>query len=154
MSHQCSSHWSSTVLGLNIIKFFAFMCIDVSEYLRVYGFHHYFAKAATVNFKLKQYVLQCKALGCFKIQIYFILAGPCRAFSGTTDSRASDPGFDTWSGHICFSFCWFKKGSCQLLVKVCTWSTGKLHRWSKPAQEHCGKVNLLSWHDVSCLPWK
>ena len=37
-----------------------------------------------------------------------------------------------------FSFRFFKKGSCQLLAKVCARSTGKLLRRSKPAQEKCG----------------
>ena len=33
--------------------------------------------------------------------------------------------FDTRSGNIlCFSFRFFKKGSCQLLAKVCARSTG------------------------------
>ena len=39
---------------------------------------------------------------------------------------------------FCFSFCWFKRGSCQLLVKVCARSTGEPLRPSKPAQEKCG----------------
>ena len=37
-----------------------------------------------------------------------------------------------------FSFRFFKKGSCQLLVKVCAQSTGLPLRRSKPAQEKCG----------------
>ena len=37
-----------------------------------------------------------------------------------------------------FSFRFFKKGSCQLLAKVCARSTGKPLRRSKPAQEKCG----------------
>ena len=35
--------------------------------------------------------------------------------------------------YFCFSFPCFKKGSCQLLAKVCEQSTG-----SKLAQEKCG----------------
>ena len=37
-----------------------------------------------------------------------------------------------------FSFCFFKKGSCQLLAKVFARSTGEPLRRSKPAQEKCG----------------
>ena len=37
-----------------------------------------------------------------------------------------------------FSFRFFKKGSCQLLAKVCAQSTGQSLRRSKPAQEKCG----------------
>ena len=37
-----------------------------------------------------------------------------------------------------FSFRFFKKGSCQLLAKVCARSTGQPLRRSKPAQEKCG----------------
>ena len=37
-----------------------------------------------------------------------------------------------------FSFRFFKKGSCQLLAKVCARSTGLPLRRSKPAQEKCG----------------
>ena len=40
-----------------------------------------------------------------------------------------------------FSFRWFKRGSCQLLVKVCARSTGYPRRRSKPAQEKCGYLN-------------
>ena len=39
---------------------------------------------------------------------------------------------------FCFSFHWFKRGSCQLLAKVCAPSTGQPLRRSKPAQEKCG----------------
>ena len=42
----------------------------------------------------------------------------------------SIPGLATY---FCFSFRFFKKGSCQLLAKVCARS-----RRSKPAQEKCG----------------
>ena len=37
-----------------------------------------------------------------------------------------------------FSFRFFRKGSCQLLAKVCARSTGLPLRRSKPAQEKCG----------------
>ena len=40
-----------------------------------------------------------------------------------------------------FSFHFFKKGSCQLLAKVCARSTGQPLRRSKLAQEKCGYVN-------------
>ena len=46
----------------------------------------------------------------------------------------SIPGLATY---FRFSFLFFKKGSCQLLAKVCARSTGTLRR-SKPAQEKCG----------------
>ena len=36
------------------------------------------------------------------------------------------------------SFHFFKKGSCQLLARVCARSTGSPLRRSKPAQEKCG----------------
>ena len=45
------------------------------------------------------------------------------------------PGLAT---NFCFSFCFFKKGSYQLLAKVCARTTGKPLRRSKPAQEKCG----------------
>ena len=35
--------------------------------------------------------------------------------------KGSIPGLATY---FCFSFCFFKKGSCQLLAKVCARSTG------------------------------
>ena len=47
----------------------------------------------------------------------------------------SIPGLATY---FCFSFRFFKKGSCQLLAKVCARSTGLPLRRSKPAQEKCG----------------
>ena len=50
----------------------------------------------------------------------------------------SIPGLATYSR---FSFRFFKKGSCQLLAKVCARGTGLPLRRSKPAQEKCGKVN-------------
>ena len=45
------------------------------------------------------------------------------------------PGLATY---FRFSFRFFKKGSCQLLAKVCARSTGLPLRRSKPAQEKCG----------------
>ena len=47
----------------------------------------------------------------------------------------SIPGLATY---FRFSFRFFKKGSCQLLAKVCAQSTGLPLRRSKPAQEKCG----------------
>ena len=47
----------------------------------------------------------------------------------------SIPGLATY---FRFSFRFFKKGSCQLLAKVCARSTGSSLRRSKPAQEKCG----------------
>ena len=47
----------------------------------------------------------------------------------------SIPGLATY---VRFSFCFFKKDSCQLLAKVCARSTGSPLRRSKPAQEKCG----------------
>ena len=47
----------------------------------------------------------------------------------------SIPGLATY---FRFSFRFFKKGSCQLLAKVCARSTGTPLRRSKPAQEKCG----------------
>ena len=44
----------------------------------------------------------------------------------------SIPSLATYFG---FSFRFFKKGSCQLLAKVCARSTSKPPRRSKPAQE-------------------
>ena len=42
---------------------------------------------------------------------------PCSAVSGVSDSRARGPKFDTCSAtNFRFSF---KKGSCQVLAKVC-----------------------------------
>ena len=52
--------------------------------------------------------------------------------------RGLIPGLATY---FRFSFRFFKKGSCQLLAKVCARSTGLLLRRSKPAQEKCGYVN-------------
>ena len=49
----------------------------------------------------------------------------------------SIPGLATY---FRFSFRFFKKGSCQLLAKVCARSTGKRLRRSKPAQEKCGRL--------------
>ena len=46
----------------------------------------------------------------------------------------SIPGLATF---FRFSFRFFKKGSCQLLAKVCARSTGQPLRRSKPAQEKC-----------------
>ena len=47
----------------------------------------------------------------------------------------SIPGLATY---FRFSFRFFKKGSCQLLAKVCARSTGEPLRRSKPALEKCG----------------
>ena len=47
----------------------------------------------------------------------------------------SIPGLATYF-RFCFRF--FKKGSCQLLVKECSRSTGEPLRRSKPAQIKCG----------------
>ena len=47
----------------------------------------------------------------------------------------SIPGLATY---FRFFFRFFKKGSCQLLAKVCARSTGYPLRRSKPAQEKCG----------------
>ena len=47
----------------------------------------------------------------------------------------SIPGLATY---FRFSFRFFKKGSCQLLTKVCARSTDLRLRRSKPAQEKCG----------------
>ena len=47
----------------------------------------------------------------------------------------SIPGLATY---FRFSFRFFKKGSCQLLAKVCARSTGSPLRRSKPAREKCG----------------
>ena len=47
----------------------------------------------------------------------------------------SIPGLATY---FRFSFRFFKKGSCQLLVKVSARNTGSPLRRSKPAQEKCG----------------
>ena len=67
------------------------------------------------------------------------VAGP-RSAMGRHLTRKSGvlgsiPGLATY---FSFSFRFFKKGSCQLLAKVCARSTGKLLRRSKPAQEKCG----------------
>ena len=50
----------------------------------------------------------------------------------------SIPGLATY---FRFSFRFFKKGSCQILAKVCARSTGQPLRRSKPTREKCGKVN-------------
>ena len=63
------------------------------------------------------------------------VAGPGTAVGKVSESRARCPGY------FRFSFCWFKKGSCQLLAKVCARSTSSLLRRYKPAQEKCGYVN-------------
>ena len=56
---------------------------------------------------------------------FYIGAGPRNAIGRAPDSLVRGPGFDTRSGNILsFSFRFFKKGSCQLLAKVCTRSTG------------------------------
>ena len=47
----------------------------------------------------------------------------------------SIPGLVTY---FRFSFRCFKRGSCQLLAKVCARSAGSPRRRSKPAQEKCG----------------
>ena len=62
----------------------------------------------------------------------------------------SIPGLATY---FRFSFRFFKKGSCQLLAKVCARSTDYPLRRSKLAQEKCGSVNGPSPHDLRCLPW-
>ena len=47
------------------------------------------------------------------------LTRPCEAVGSTSVARARGPRFSTRSGHIfSFSFCRFKRGSCQLLAKV------------------------------------
>ena len=51
-------------------------------------------------------------------------AGPHSAVGSASDSRARSRRLDTRSGHMHFSFHWFKNGSCQLLAKVCAQSTG------------------------------
>ena len=60
--------------------------------------------------------------------ITFPGAGPRSAVGSVSDSRARGPGFDTWSGLI-LSFLLplrYKKGSCQLLARVCARSTAWL----------------------------
>ena len=63
-------------------------------------------------------------------------AGPQSVGHLTRKSRAlgSIPGLPTY---FRFSFRFFKKGSCQLLAKVCARSTGKPLRRSKPSHEKC-----------------
>ena len=52
-------------------------------------------------------------------------AGPRSAIGRAPDSYVRGPGFDTRSGNILsFLLPLFKKGSCQLLAKVCARSTG------------------------------
>ena len=69
----------------------------------------------------------------------FFLAGPRSAIGRASDSKSgvlgSIPGLATY---FRFSFRFCKKGSCQLLAKVCAQSTGKPLKRSKPAQEKCG----------------
>ena len=45
-------------------------------------------------------------VACLDLHIIFsaLSARPCGALGSASDSRARGPGFDTWSGHICFSF--------------------------------------------------
>ena len=56
-----------------------------------------------------------------------VLGGPGRIAQSVGHlTRKSGPGYDTRSGNI-LSFLlplFFKKGSCQLVAKVCAWSTG------------------------------
>ena len=54
-----------------------------------------------------------------------IFLGLCSAIGRAPDSQVKGPGFDTRSGNILsFLLRFFKKGSCQLLAKVCARSTG------------------------------
>ena len=66
-------------------------------------------------------------------------AGPVAQSAGHLTRKSgvlgSIPGLATY---FRFSFRFFKKGSCQLLAKVCARSTGKPLRRSKLAQEKCG----------------
>ena len=52
------------------------------------------------------------------------LAGSRSAIGRAPDSQVRGPGFDTLATYFRFSFRFFKKGSCQLLAKVCARSTG------------------------------
>ena len=59
------------------------------------------------------------------ISVFLVSAGTRSAIGRPPDSYVRGPGFDTRSGNIFrFSFRFFKKGSCQLLAKVCAGSTG------------------------------
>ena len=48
--------------------------------------------------------------------------GPRSAVGTAPDSYVRGPGFDTYI--LSFFFRYFKRGSCQLLAKVCARSTG------------------------------
>ena len=56
--------------------------------------------------------------------LFTCTAGPGSAWVGHLTRKSgvlgSIPGLATY---FCFSFCFFKKGSCQLLAKVCALST-------------------------------
>ena len=72
----------------------------------------------------------CKYLYSMKIKIpdspdnYCQQAGPRSTIGRAPDSQVRGPGFDTRSGNILSFLRFFKKGSCQLLAKVCARSTG------------------------------
>ena len=80
-----------------------------------------------VPFKLSNSCLQMKLPGRVAQSV-----GHLTRKSGVLGSI---PGLATY---FRFSFRFFKKGSCQLLAKVCARSTGSPLRGSKPTQEKCG----------------
>ena len=87
------------------------------------AFSHPERKIPNIWIKLVKF---CCRMGFFP-DLFWInaVAGSRSTVSSTSDSRARGPGFNIGSAtYFCFSFRWFKKGSCQLLAKICAGSTG------------------------------
>ena len=99
----------------------------------------FFIVKDTSHVKILQSLWQ--AILLFIIQKRYLIQEPGRGAQSVghltrkSGVLGSIPGLATY---FRFSFRFFKKGSCQLLAKVCARSTGKPLRRSKPAQEKCG----------------
>ena len=78
------------------------------------------SKCACIFVILRQFqsFLQIKLV---VLQFLIHIAGPRSAVGRALDSLVKIPDLATY---FLFSFRFFKKGSCQLLVKVCALSTG------------------------------
>ena len=65
-----------------------------------------------------------RSLNTFEGVRWYPSSGSPSAVGRAPDSQVRGPGFDTRSGHILSFLLPLKRGSCQLLAKVCARSTG------------------------------
>ena len=107
---------------INLLIPIYLVCCQVFEFSRPYNLDEHFQNFADINF-----VVSCfgasKSYQKLTKTCFWGDAGPHSAISRAPDLQVlgSIPSLATY---FSFSFRCFKKGSCQLLVKVCARSTG------------------------------